>query len=287
MTSQVDSVHQALATIPADYQLVAHLDRPAARRQTRRRTGGHMPETLYRRPVEHSGASKSRPPVSLDLVMLTDTATRYHGDDAEDAHQVDRMAGERRQGVLPQLWLWCRMVESEALESCAQLPDDLPEHPDVASCCSWLDAMADWSSTQPWFPEMAEDLTSLSRMLQDAIGDPRPYIPRHRKPEGCGDRFRPVRDESGAVAFYECAGCGATLNPWARLPDAEKDAGLVGLAELARRLGVPYDTAHTWLNRGQITPAVTEPRRLYDVDECASAVSPTVRDSHVHGSVIL
>ena len=235
--STVDRVREALARIPEDYAIAETLDRPATR-------GGS------------AGSDATRAPASLSLLVLTDTRTLYRGDDAEDCAQVDRMAGERRQGVLPQLWLWCRMVESEAMEHCPQLPDELPQHPSVTGCCGWLSRHLDWSSSQPWFDVEAEDILSLARLLRDVLGDPRPYRPRHVTPEGCWGLLRAVREGDGHVAYYECGRCGMVINPWARVADltARPADTLLRLADIARAVGRDVEVVKKWAQRGLIAP---------------------------------
>ncbi len=232
-----DRVREALAHIPEDYAIAETLDRPACR-------GGA------------AGTASTRTPVSMSLLVLTDTRTLYHGDDAEDCFQVDRMAGERRQGVLPQLWLWCRMVESEAMESSTELPDELPEHPTVVGCCDWLNRHITWASTQLWFDELAEDVLSIARLLRDVLGDPRPYRPRHVTPEGCWGLLGAAREDDGHVAYYECDRCGAVINPWARVAEitARPADTLLRLADIARAVGRDVEVVKKWAQRGLIVP---------------------------------
>ena len=79
------------------------------------------------------GTPGSRPPARLDVLHVLDTRLRVTGDDAEDRAWHDRMASDHRQGLLPDLWQWARMIEAEALEGCPDVPDELPEAPTLAS----------------------------------------------------------------------------------------------------------------------------------------------------------
>ena len=68
----------------------------------------------------------SKPPVRLDILQILDTRRRATGDDAEDRAWHDRMASDHRQGILPDLWQWARMIEAEALEGATPLGGEGP-----------------------------------------------------------------------------------------------------------------------------------------------------------------
>ena len=113
----------------------------------------------------------SRPPVRLDVLHVLDTRTRVAGDDAEDRAWHDRMASDHRQGLLPDLWQWCRLIEAEAMDACPDVPEELPERPVLASVVDWLVKHTPWALTQPWADEYAADVDWWWRKLREAVGE--------------------------------------------------------------------------------------------------------------------
>ena len=145
----------------------------------------------------------SRPPTRLDVVQALDTRTRATGDDAVRRYRDDLYAAWREprrtsdgdleptweptQGVLPDLWLWARMVESEMLESSPTRPDDLPETPTMASVCDWLARHTEWAETQQWVAEYTDDVRRWHRRLRGLVGAREPRRMRHDC-TSCGNR---------------------------------------------------------------------------------------------------
>ena len=134
--------------------------------------------------------SGSKPPVRLDVLQVLDDRVRIPGDDAEDRAELDRLAGDHRQGLLPDLWQWARLVEAEAMETCPQVPAELPEQPTLGSVVGWLLVHTDWAETQQWADEYRADVDWWWRRLRHLVGEARsePVVPCGR----CGEALTPA-----------------------------------------------------------------------------------------------
>lgn len=170
----------------------------------------------------------SKPPVRLDILHLLDTRLRVTGDDAEDRAWHDRMASGHRQGLLPDLWQWARMIEAEALEGCPDVPDELPEAPTLASVVAWLvKHTGHWTLAQQWASEYVADVGWWWRRLRDLVGEASPAgVPCGR----CGETLGMVH-----LGLWECgAGHQVTVQP-------------VSIREAARITGTHEATLRRWL----------------------------------------
>lgn len=180
----------------------------------------------------------SRPPVRLDVLQVLDDRERIRGDDAEDRAWHDRAASDHRQGLLPDLWQWCRMIESEAMDARPALPDELPERPNLASVVDWLTRHTAWAETQPWAGEYVADVQWWWRRLRELTGESErgSDVPCGR----CGEMLHLVH-----VGLWECSsGHQVTIHP-------------VSIREAARITEVPVATLHRWLRQSD-APRLTE-----------------------------
>lgn len=239
----------------------------------------------------------ARPPVDLDLLDLEDGRLSKSGADAvRDDFDLDRRAGARRQGILPTLVAWVRLVDGEMWDqgvdhdppgaqiACsghcvivdpapsAQGPctDNLDRHTlpaTVAGECSWLCGHLAWIMTRTWVDELAAELERILKDIRRACGDASVDETLTCLKDGCGWA---VEEISGG-AWFRCRGCGSA---WSRMElhkRAERKKP-ISLAECARRAGVTERTLHNYRADGRITPTTRRGRRdLYDLDEVMTA----------------
>ena len=206
----------------------------------------------------------SRPPVRLDVLHVLDTRTRVAGDDAEDRAWHDRMASDHRQGLLPDLWQWCRLIEAEAMDACPDVPEELPERPTLASVVDWLVKHTPWALTQPWADEYAADVDWWWRKLREAVGEASPAgVPCGR----CGETLGMVH-----LGLWECgAGHQVTVHP-------------VSVNLAAQKIGIPKDQLYALIAQPQQLRALgiepprpilgeTGARRVYDLSDLRRLVA--------------
>lgn len=190
----------------------------------------------------------SRPPVRLDVLHVLDERPRITGDDAEDRAWHDRMASDHRQGLLPDLWQWARMIESEAMDGRPALPDELPEQPTLASVVGWLTKHTDpWALAQQWASEYVADIDWWWRRLRDLVGEAR----GHSGVEcgRCGEPLVLVH-----LGLWECgSGHQVTVQP-------------VSIREGARIVEVSEATLRRWLASADAPRLSEAPGRvIYDL----------------------
>lgn len=214
-------------------------------------------------PVAHSPA-----PVRLDILQALDARTRVTGDDAEDRAWHDRMASDHRQGLLPDLWQWARMIEAEAMDRCPEAPAELPEQPCVASVVAWLLAHLDWALTQRWADELVSDVDWWWRRVRHLLGERDEYQPR------CGRCLFPVEETAGGV--WQCAGCGAETSLDAALKRIAEPLVTIGQASIL--VAVPRGTLKQWALDDRLLPLGDAAPALYRLrDVRALADTPPQR----------
>lgn len=219
------------------------------------------------------GGNPSRPPANLALVDLTDTREKPDAEAQRTDYDLDRMAGGRRQGVLPTLASWTRLVDGELWDEGIE-HDDPAADPTVVSECAFLLTHLGWCSEQQWFDELAADVKSIRRDLRDAVRE-RDEEPLRCFVEGCGwgvDRVQPAGAE---FPWYRCSGCGTTWSHLEvyRLHERQKPMRLSACAE---SLGRPLSTLKEWRQQGWLRPFAREGStslyRLVDVQQVALRV---------------
>ena len=185
-------------------------------------------------------------PVRLDVLQALDGRCRVAGDDAEDRAWHDRMASEHRQGLLPDLWQWARMIEAEAMDTCPDLQTELPEVPTVASVATWLLAHLDWALTQRWSGELVADVDWWWRRIRQLTGEREDYVPR------CPACLFPVTNAGANGGIWRCDGCHAETSIDAALRRLAEP--LVTLGQAANLTGTPRGTLKQWVADGRLLP---------------------------------
>jgi hypothetical protein len=149
-----------------------------------------------------SAGSPARPPLSLDVLDLTDTRTKPDASPVRDDWERDKIMGARRQGILPTLGQWSRLVDGALWD--ADLKHDGPdEDPSVAGECRFLLQHLDWIQDQQWRNEFEADVSTMHRDLRRAIRDPEPPRLVCTVP-GCD--WAVVEMDRGS--WFRCTGCG-------------------------------------------------------------------------------
>ena len=206
----------------------------------------------------------------LEVVDLLDVREKADASPTRDDFDVDRRAGARRQGILPTLSSWVRLVDSEMWDE-GDEHQNPPTQRTVAGECAWLASQLEWIEAQRWVGEIEEDLARmLADMLRACGVKPEPV---YRCPN-CRDLVRP--EDKGA--WYRCLGCGQT---WAMHNEINRllaqQANTMTLKACAEDVGRPKSSLEEWRARGLINPVAKDDRGrfLFDV-ECVRRISETV-----------
>jgi hypothetical protein len=147
-------------------------------------------------------STRSKPPVSLALVDLTDTREKPDADLVGVDVDLEQRAGGRRQGVLPTLASEVRLVDAELWDH--GIEHDPPSTtPSVATECAFLLVHLDWIVTQQWADEVATVVRGIWQDLRQAVGDRDPLTLVCNVP-GCGWGVADLGD------YFRCSGCGKT-----------------------------------------------------------------------------
>ncbi len=191
-------------------------------------------------------------PVNLTALDMLDTRQKIGGDDADGIHQLDRMAGVNRMGILPDLFMWARMIEREMYDASPTLSPELPAVPTLGNVCGWLREAVEWCSGLQWWGEFAHDVHTTAQRMRAALGEADRMPALHLGETGCG---MPI-SEVGPARFL-CSGCGKS---WTLLA--------VTLPEASQRLGLNLRTLQSWAARSLLVevPGQSERRRMYDLD---------------------
>ena len=210
-----------------------------------------LPELVTARRADAGGSSSPGPrvPLRLDVLAVLDDRERVHGDDAEDRAWHDRMAGDHRQGLLPDLWQWARLIEAEAMDTCPEIPEEIPDDmPGLPEVIAWLHRHLPWALTQPWSGELTGDIDWWWRRVKDIAGEAvrDPYRPR------CRWCMFPVDPEGSGL--WRCCGCGRTeVNINVELERLGERP--VTINEATRLVDRTRPTIKTWIRDGRLRPA--------------------------------
>lgn len=205
------------------------------------------------------GIAHSPAPVRLDVIHALDHRLRDLSDDAEDRAWHDRAAGgDHRQGLVPDLYQWAKLVDAEARETGYE-PIDLPDGLTLTIVVDWLDPWTDWAHAQPFGHTFARDIDWWWRHLRTLAGERDDYQPR------CTACHFPIAEAAGGI--WQCAGC---------RNETSLDAGLRRLAEPLVTLtqasaltGIPLTTLKRRVAAGTllpVTPAGERPARYRTSD---------------------
>lgn len=212
---------------------------------------------------QRHGTLSTRAPLVLEVLDLLD---RRHKNDVEptrDNYDLDRLAGNRRLGILPTLSQWVRLADGEMWDSGVQhsAPSD---NSSVDTECSWLLHHLDWITEQPWLNEMAEDLTRMLKDAQRVVG-----VEKQAK-YFCTKCGWPIQERDGG-AWYSCTGCDQN---WTRLElhrFAERKKPKT-LAEIAKLTNISLKTLRSFADRGHLKVVARDGKaNLYDLDAVALA----------------
>ena len=211
-------------------------------------------------------ASPKRPPGSLAVLDLLDTREKPDADPTRQDFDLDRRAGARRQGVLPTLASWSRLVDSE-------LWDEGREHtppsdsPTIAGECGFLLEHLRWAEDHRWFDELAADVAGIHRDLMRAVREPDPIALVCTIP-GCGWG---VINEG---PYFRCTGCGKTTSPLEAYRMAEKKRPKT-IRECAVQLNVSVRTLRKLIASRELRHVAAGPGKslLYDVQDASAALA--------------
>lgn len=221
------------------------------------------PTTRYAPP------SSTRPPLTLDVIDLTDTRTKP--DDQltpSDLIEHDRMAQTRRLGIIPTLGLWVSLVMDELL--------DLGQDP--ATCCPTTpDGDGGWITTHTitgevdWLldhldqildlhPDFADDIEAMHRDLRHTVGDRDPF---HIVCPYCRNTVEPHGDN----AWFQCVACFKSWTMSAELRRLGATQPDMPLSKIAGLIGRSLHTLRKWAMEGRIEPIRRRGQTLlYDLE---------------------
>src|SRR4249919_506476 len=244
-----DKLARALDELPAAYDLLPLFMLPGSRPDM----GSH----------QRHGSDNTRSPLALSALDLADERTKADASPTRSDYELDRMAGARRQGVLPTLSSWVRLVDGE-------LWDELTEHaepdenPTVAGECAWLHSHIRWIGERQWLDEITQDIIGMLRDVREVTGEQQIHIKLYCLNTSCGWGV----EEQSDGAWYRCTGCGRA---WSRLElhrMAERKKPKT-LAECALLAGVTERTLKTYKARGllRVVGRGQGKTELYDPDD--------------------
>jgi hypothetical protein len=242
---------EALEQIPAAFDLLGEFILP-----------GSAPVS----PDGPRGASSpSRSPLNLVVLDLQDTREKPDSDPQRTDYDIDRRAGARRQGVLPTLASWVRLVDGELWDEGTEHgePSDAPT---VATECTWLLDHADWIVAQQWAVEIADECAAILRDIRAAIGEFE--VKGQLTCMYCGwDVQEDARGE-----WFRCSGCD---RKWGRIElhrMAERKRPRT-LKECAKMLGVSLRTLRYARARREFRPVARDGSTdLFDLSEVSVSV---------------
>lgn len=190
---------------------------------------------------------------------------KHHSHTEDDCPHENDDAG--RQGVLPDLWVWARMIEADLMEADPKLPEELPDPATMATVASWLvDHHERWGELFPAEGvEFAKDVKRWHNRLRAELGEHDPPTLRHGGVGGCGNELAQLADQ----VRYECRGCHEVLTMPEMLSLAKWNSA-VTLAEAHDLLAkepsvptVPLSTLKHWAKTGRIEATTHHRPKLY------------------------
>lgn len=249
----------------------------------------HLPSLLtsHSRPEagsRNAGAAiaHSPAPARLDILHALDTRIRDNSDDAETRAWHDRQDGptyidgmgratragaDHRQGLIPDLYQWCKLVDGEA-RNAGLTPTDLPDPVTLTGVTGWLHRHLDWALTQPWSRDLARDIDWWWRRVRHLTGERDPYQPR------CTFCLFPYLEVEGG--WWKCQGCGTEKSIDTGLKQIAQP--LVTISQAAALTGTPRGTLKQWAADGRIIPIGNTTPAIYRLgDLLAVADTPPRR----------
>lgn len=222
-----------------------------------------IPGSAPQDPDQRSGRSNPahRSIVNLDVVDLIDRREKANAEPTRTDYDLDRRAGARRQGVLPTLASWSRLVSAELWDEGME-HDEPADEATIVGECGFLLRHLSWAGRQGWFLEMHEDVRTIRADVRRAIGDRDPLS------YTCPDCTWTVEERFDRQVFV-CTGCERT---WTMANEIDalvaEQASSRTIGECAKDVGKPVGTLHHWKAEGWISPAGWDRKKkcdLYDV----------------------
>jgi hypothetical protein len=182
--------------------------------------------------------------------------------DVDDASS-NRLAGERRLGVLPSLGLWVSVAYPE-LEDLGHSPRECcpPRCHTVTGEALWLHSYA--QLILELHDDFAADIAKLHRELQKACRIRQEYVP---KCPNCRWRVEPVYpDGGGGPSYWRCTGCSKTWVHDAEVARLALTQPKMTLRQISSMLNIPLRTLYNWRNQNRFSGGP-----LYEVDHVRRA----------------
>jgi hypothetical protein len=222
-----------------------------------------------------STASPSRPPLNLEVLDLLDIREKKDAPATRD-YQLDRMAGARRQGVLPTLSSWVRYVEASMLDA-GEEPQPPPDEATVVGECGWLNAQLDWIVEQEWAYEFDNDIHKMLGDLRRAIGE-RDDATAHLMCKQCGWQVEP--QDNGQ--WFRCTGCHHAWS-WQEIHRAAERKRPKSLKDMAGVLNRSERTLRRLRAARLIKPVARDGTvELYDVEQVTAVLRTRGIDDDVY-----
>lgn len=213
--------------------------------------------------IQRHSVLDTRTPITLDVLDLTDERHKADAELVRDNYELDKMAGNRRLGILPTLSQWVRLVDAELWDN--DISHSAPaETPTVDTECSWLQGHIDWMTQRPWFPDLVDDATKMLADVHRVVGSDKPV---HLICTQCG--WGVYEQEDGS--YYKCSGC---QRAWSRIElhrMAERKKPKT-LAEIATITNISLKTLRVYADKGYLKPVARDGQAsLYDLDAVSLA----------------
>lgn len=216
--------------------------------------------------LQHHSALDTRAPIMLDVLDLTDTRTKHDTDPTRDDYELDRLAGARRQGIIPNLHSWVTRVDAELWDA-GQPHGEPADQITIRSECNWLSYHIAWMVNQSWMTDITDDTARMLTDIHKIIGTEKPpkLICTH-----CGWPVHEITDRANQGG-YRCSGCDRI---WTRLElhrMAERKRPKT-LAEIATMTSISLKTLRGYATRGHLKVVARQGKAdLYDLDAVALA----------------
>lgn len=210
----------------------------------------------------------SRPPMDLAVIDLLDTREKPDAEVTRTDAEIDRLAGARRQGVLPTLASWVRLADGELWDF--GIEHDAPsETPTVASECAFLVHHIDWIAEQQWVDELADDVRRIRGELRSVTRD-RDIEDLHLACTSCG--WHDIQS-MGNGTWFRCTGCDQTWTE-AELSKHAERARPRPLKACAEVHGVSVRTLRRAIERGELKHVAADgSTRLFDPLDVAAVAA--------------
>lgn len=233
-------------------------------------------------------SNPARPPMRLEVLDLLDMREKADAEAQRTDYDLDRRAGSRRQGVLPTLVGWARLVDGELADDedlpeykqadehgliacsavCTEAPNrarklktygpcsEVAKHhwstPTVTGECAWLSAQLGWIIEQDWADEFENDVSNMVTDVKRVTGTDT-KVKMTCLVVGCG--WPVVKMDGGS--WYRCTGCGKPTSRMELHRMAER-AKPKPLRTLAKQLNRSERSLRAYRTEGLIRPVARD-----------------------------